>query len=170
MASKAVPNLQETSFVMKKSAAMKWNKDGQPLRCMIVDASIYARKNLRFVIEAFGGHVEGEAADGLAAVTEYDRVKPDIVLMDIIMPKMGGIDAAEIILQRNPQARIVMVSSVGNQVDILAALRCGARHFVHKPVKPEALYSAIQQVLEEGGTLISVAGTKSSARRKDESA
>src|SRR5260370_17394425 len=91
---------------MKKAAAIKWNKDGQPLRCMIVDDSIYARKNLRFVIETFGGHVEGEAADGLAAVTEYDRVKTDIVLMDIIMPKMGGIDAAAIIPRRNPPALI----------------------------------------------------------------
>src|SRR5260370_12305086 len=99
---------------MKKLAAMKWKKEGQPLRCMIVDDCIYARKNLRFVIETFGGHVEGEAADGLAAVTEYDRVRPDLVLMDIIMPKMGGIDAAEIILRRSAQAAIVVPCSLGN--------------------------------------------------------
>jgi len=155
---------------MEQFAAIKRSKDGQQVRYLVVDDSVFARKNLGRIIETFGGQVAGEAGDGLTAITEYERIKPDIVLMDITMPQMEGIEAAEKIVQQNPDARIVMVSSVGYQENIVAALQRGARHFVHKPVKPEALYSAIQQVLEEGGTLISVAGTKSSARRKDESA
>jgi two-component system chemotaxis response regulator CheY len=155
---------------MKKSAAIQWKKDGQPLRCMIVDDSIYARKNLRYLVETFGGQVAGEAADGLTAITEYHRIKPDVVLMDVVMPKMGGIDAAEVIVQQNPQARIVMVSSAGSRVDILAALRCGARQFVHKPVKPEALTRAIQRVLEEHGILVPAAAALAAAHRSDESA
>jgi len=71
------------------------------------------------------------------------------VLMDITMPKMEGIEAVERIVHDHPQARIVMVSSVGYQDNILSALQKGARHFVQKPVKPEALYEIIRYVLND---------------------
>src|SRR5260370_42443440 len=101
--------------------------------------------------------VAGEAGEGRPANTEYERIKPDIVLMDITMPQMGGIEAAEKIVQQNPDARIVMVSSVGYQENIVAALQRGARHFVQKPVKPEVLYEVIKYVLGEDGTVVSAA-------------
>jgi len=69
--------------------------------------------------------------------------------MDITMPKMEGIEAVERIVHDHPQARIVMVSSVGYQDNILSALQKGARHFVQKPVKPEALYEIIRYVLND---------------------
>ena len=89
----------------------------------------------------------GVAGDGLTAITEYDRVKPDMVLMDITMPQMEGIEAAERIVRAHPEARIVMVSSVGYQENVVAALQKGARHFVQKPVKPEVLYEVIKYVM-----------------------
>ena len=92
------------------------------------------------MVETFGGQVAGEAGDGVSAISEYERVTPDIVLMDITMPQMEGIEAAEKIVRDHPNARIVMVSSVGYQENIVAALQRGARHFVQKPVKPEVLY------------------------------
>ena len=85
----------------------------------------------------------------MAAISEYDRTQPDLVLMDITMPQMEGIEAAEKIVQKHPQARIVMVSSVGYQENIVAALQRGARHFVQKPVKPEVLYEVVKYVLGE---------------------
>ena len=88
----------------------------------------------------------------MTAITEYERSKPDIVLMDITMPQMEGIEAAEKIVQQHPDARIVMVSSVGYQENIVAALQRGARHFVQKPVKPEVLYEVIKYVLGEDGS------------------
>jgi two-component system chemotaxis response regulator CheY len=103
------------------------------------------------MIESFGGQVVGEAGDGCTAITEYARTKPDIVLMDITMPQMEGIEAVERIVQEHPEARIVMVSSVGYQDNILAALQKGARHFVQKPVKPDALYEIIRYVLNDDG-------------------
>jgi two-component system, chemotaxis family, chemotaxis protein CheY len=112
-----------------------------------VDDSVFARKNLARMVETFGGQVAGEAGDGLNAITEYDRLNPDIVLMDITMPQMEGIEAAEKIVQQHPDARIVMVSSVGYQENIVAALQRGARHFVQKPVKAEVLYEVIKYVL-----------------------
>jgi two-component system chemotaxis response regulator CheY len=124
-------------------------KDGQTLRYLIVDDSVFARKNLSRMVESFGGQVVGEAGDGRAAIAEYDRVRPDLVLMDITMPEMEGIEAAERIVRQHPEARVIMVSSVGYQENIVAALQRGARHFVQKPVKAEVLYEVIKYVMGE---------------------
>jgi two-component system chemotaxis response regulator CheY len=142
-------------------AALFRSKDKQPIRYLIVDDSVFARKNLAKIIEAFGGKVAGEAGDGCTAITEYDRVLPDLVLMDITMPQMEGIEAAERIVRQHPEARIVMVSSVGYQENIVAALQKGAKHFVQKPVKPEQLYEVIKYVL---GDDITAAATASAAQ------
>src|SRR5437016_11923318 len=145
-------------LVMEQFAPVKRSKDGQPVRYLIVDDSVFARKNLARMVESFGGLLAGEAGDGLAAITEFDRTHPDIVLMDITMPQMEGIEAAERIVQQHPEARIVMVSSVGYQENIVAALQWGARHFVQKPVKPEVLYEVIKYVLGEDGAVANAAG------------
>jgi len=143
---------------MEQFAAIKRSKDGQAVRYLIVDDSVFARKNLARIVESFGGEIAGEAGDGMTAISEYDRSKPDIVLMDITMPQMEGIEAAEKIVQQNPDARIVMVSSVGYQENIVAALQRGARHFVQKPVKPDVLYEVIKYVLGEDGVVTAAAG------------
>ena len=91
----------------------------------------------------------GEAGDGVTAISEYRQLTPDIVLMDITMPQMEGIEAAERIVRDHPGARIVMVSSVGYQENIVAALQRGARHFGQKPVKPEVLYEVIKYVMRD---------------------
>ena len=133
------------------------SKDQQPVRYLVVDDSIFARKNLTRMIQAFGGQVAGEAGDGCTAITEYNRTHPDIVLMDITMPQMEGIEAAERIVRQDPNARIVMVSSVGYQENIVAALQKGARHFVQKRVKPEVLYEVIKYVMGDQGTVAAAA-------------
>jgi len=143
---------------MEQFAPVRRSKDGQPVRYLIVDDSVFARRNLARMIESFGGQVASEAGDGLAAITEYDRTDPDIVLMDITMPQMEGIEAAEKIVQQHPEARVVMVSSVGYQENIVAALQRGARHFVQKPVKPEVLYEVIKYVLGDEGSVSNAAG------------
>ena len=121
--------------------------DGQPVRYLVVDDSLFARKTLARMIESFGGQVAGEAGDGLTAITEYIRTRPDVVLMDIVMPRMEGIEAAEEIVRQYPAACVVMVSSVGHQENIIIALQKGAKHFLQKPVKPEALYGAVKYIL-----------------------
>ena len=114
---------------MEQFAPVKRSKDGQPVRYLIVDDSVFARKNLARMIETFGGQVAAEAGDGLTAISEFDRTHPDIVLMDITMPQMEGIEAAERIVQQHPEARIVMVSSVGYQENIVAASATGRAPF-----------------------------------------
>src|SRR5712672_4069185 len=137
-------------------------KDGMPIRYLVVDDSVFARKNVAKMVEAFGGEIVGEAGDGCTAITEYDRTTPDIVLMDITMPQMEGIEAAERIIRSHPDARVVMVSSVGYQENILAALQKGAKHFVQKPVKAEVLYEILRYVLSDdpnaSGAPVALAG------------
>jgi two-component system, chemotaxis family, chemotaxis protein CheY len=137
-------------------------KDNQPVRYLVVDDSVFARKNIIKMVQLFGGEIAGEAGDGLTAIAEYNRTKPDIVLMDITMPQMEGIEAVERIVRQYPEARIVMVSSVGYQENILAALQKGAKHFVQKPVKPEVLYEILRYVLSDdpalAGSPVALAG------------
>lgn len=132
-------------------------KDHKPIRYLVVDDSVFARKNVAKMVESFGGEIAGEAGDGCTAITEYDRTVPDMVLMDITMPQMEGIEAAERIVRAHPQARIVMVSSVGYQENIVAALQKGARHFVQKPVKAEILYEVIKYVMGDDAMVSSSA-------------
>ncbi len=70
-----------------------------PIRYLVVDDSVFARKNVASMVESFGGEIAGEAGDGCTAITEYDRTTPDMVLMDITMPQMEGIEAAERIVR-----------------------------------------------------------------------
>src|SRR3984893_2377575 len=146
---------------MEQFAAVKRSKDGQPVRYLIVDDSVFARKNLARMIETFGGQVAAEAGDGLTAISEFDRTSPDMVLMDITMPQMEGIEAAERIVRAHPDARIVMVSSVGYQENIVAALQKGARHFVQKPVKAEILYEVIKYVMGDDAVVATPAAQES---------
>ena len=89
---------------MQQFAALL-RKDSRPVRYLVVDDSVFARKNLIKMIEMFGGEVAGEAGDGLTAIAEYNRTKPDIVLMDITMPQMEGIEAVERIVRQHAEAR-----------------------------------------------------------------
>jgi len=125
------------------------SQDQQPFRFLIVDDSAFARRNLARMVESFGGKIVAEAGDGAAAVQQYAQHKPDLVLMDVTMPNVRGIEAVELIIAKDAKARIVMVSSVGSQDNVVAALQKGARHFVQKPVKPEMLYEVLRFVLAD---------------------
>ncbi len=152
---------------MEQFTALSLSKEKRPVRYLVVDDSIFARRNLARMVESFGGVMAGEAGDGFTAITEYNRTLPDIVLMDITMPQMEGIEAVERIVRQHPDARIVMVSSVGYQENILAALQKGARHFVQKPVRPDVLYEIVRYVLNDDGVLAGVgAGNGNGAHKQ----
>ncbi len=146
---------------MTTFAPLLRSTDHKPVRYLVVDDSVFARKNLAKMIESFGGELAGEAGDGCTAIAEFERTKPDIVLMDITMPQMEGIEAADRIVRQHPEARIIMVSSVGYQENIVAALQKGARHFVQKPVKPEVLYEVVRYVMGDQGVAAAAVGSPS---------
>jgi two-component system chemotaxis response regulator CheY len=117
-------------------------------RALVVDDSEFARRNAAKVIAHLGGQVVGEAATGRQAVERYRALRPDLVLMDITMPEMQGMDAVEAIMKEDPAARIVMVTSVGHQEVVRRALGLGARYFLMKPLRFDEAVAALRFVLE----------------------
>ena len=102
------------------------------------------RMRLRKLLEA--SHFEViEAANGKQAVDLYQEQHPAIVMMDITMPEMDGVTACQTICQADPNAKVVMVSALGQQAMIVSAMQAGAKDFVVKPYEPERILQAISK-------------------------
>lgn len=114
---------------------------------LLVDDSAYFRLKLRDILEDNGHTIVGEAADGVKAQILYTQLKPDLITMDISMPTLGGIEAVKKILQMNAEAKIVMVSALGQRDFVLEALKLGAKHFVVKPIEKDKLIEVVNKVL-----------------------
>ena len=121
-----------------------------PLTCLIVDDSAFARFHLRRLMDSFDNVVASEAANGNEAISEYRRLKPDIVLMDIVMPGLEGVETVRRICEGDPKARVIMISSVSYKDKVQEALAAGAKYFIPKPVTTEELRKGIERVLECG--------------------
>ncbi|HZM88713.1 MAG TPA: response regulator [Blastocatellia bacterium] len=118
-----------------------------PLTCLIVDDSAFMRFHLRRMMDSFDGVIASEAANGNEALREYGRLRPDIVLMDIVMPGLEGVETVKRICSEDPKARVIMISSVSYQEKVAEAMSAGAKCFIPKPVTTEELRRAIQSVL-----------------------
>lgn len=111
---------------------------------MIVDDAMFMRNKVARLLRS-GGYAVCEACNGAEAVKSYFEEKPDAVLMDITMPVMTGIEAAKIIKGRDPDAKIIMVTALGQKSMIIEAIRAGARDFVVKPFDSEKLIEAVRK-------------------------
>lgn len=118
-------------------------------RVLVADDARFMRQLIREIIEPEGFEVVGEAADGRAVVEEFSRLQPDVVTMDIVMPKRSGIDAAKEILALDRSARIVMVSALGQEALVMEALQAGAADYVVKPFKPDAVIATLRKLMEK---------------------
>ncbi len=118
-------------------------------RLMIVDDSIFQRRNLGKMAVQMGWEVVAEASNGREAIELYHGFKPDIVLMDLVMPEMEGIDAVERILAMDKRARIVVISSIGHDEIVDRALTLGARRFLTKPVDLSLAADIIKSLMVE---------------------
>ena len=116
-------------------------------RILIVDDSLLARNNLKSILQNGEHKVVGEAVDGEQAVDQYLQLKPDIVTMDITMPKVNGIESLKRIIADDPEARVIMISALGQGGKILEALNSGARHYLSKPFESEKVLEAISEVM-----------------------
>lgn len=121
------------------------------IKILIVDDAAFMRMMLVDILVEKGFEIAGEAEDGEEALRLYGELKPDLVTMDIIMPGSGGIDVIKDILNEDPQAKILMVSALGQQALVKEALEAGAKGFVVKPFKPEKVIEEIQNILGEQG-------------------
>ncbi len=116
-------------------------------KVLIVDDSLITVKKLTALLEGLGHRVVGTAGTGGTAVEAYRRHAPDLVTMDITMPDMDGVEATARIVGEFPEARIVMVTSHGQERMVIDALDAGARGYVLKPVRPEKLAEMIDKVM-----------------------
>jgi two-component system chemotaxis response regulator CheY len=114
---------------------------------LIADDLSFMRMIQKEILAERGYDVVGEAADGLQAVEQYKSLKPDLVILDITMPNMNGLQAMRKILAFDAKARIIMCSALGQQNLIVDAIRAGVKDFIVKPFKPERILSAIQKAL-----------------------
>lgn len=118
-------------------------------RILVADDAKFMRKLLAKILEEGGYEVVGEAETGSEAIALYERIKPDLVTMDLVMPDMSGIDAIKEIVSGDSKARIVVVSAMGQQSLVSEAMSAGARDFVVKPFHPSVVLEVIGRVLKE---------------------
>jgi len=116
-------------------------------RILIVDDAAFMRMMLKDIITKNEYEVAGEAENGLKAVELYKELKPDLVMMDITMPEMDGIQAVREIKKIDPQAKIIMCSAMGQQAMVIESIQAGARDFIVKPFQAEGIVEAIKKVL-----------------------
>lgn len=115
-------------------------------RILIVDDTAFMRMSLRKLLEQHGHEVVGEAENGADAVQKYAELKPDIVTLDITMPKMDGLAALKALLALDPDARVIMCSAMGQKSMVIEALKAGAKDFIVKPFQPQRVLEAIEKV------------------------
>ena len=113
------------------------------MKVLIVDDAAFMRGMLRKILEAAGHVVVGEAVDGNDAVAKYAELEPDLVTMDITMPNRDGIEATRAIRSEHPKAKILMISAIGEERKVEAAILSGAYDFVIKPIIEERFLKAV---------------------------
>ena len=118
-------------------------------RVLVVDDAKFMRHMLKSILTDIGYEVIGEASDGAQACEMYKQLTPDIVTMDIVMPKQSGIDAVKGILEKAPDAKVVMCSALGQESLVMEALQAGARDFIVKPFKPENVLATLAKTLDK---------------------
>lgn len=116
-------------------------------KVLIVDDAAFMRMMLRDILAKNGFEIVGEADNGKVAVQMYGELKPDVVTMDITMPEMDGIAAVKEIKAADPNAKVVMVSAMGQQAMVIEAIRSGAADFIVKPFQPDRVLEALGKAL-----------------------
>jgi two-component system, NarL family, response regulator LiaR len=122
----------------------------QTIRVLIVDDHAVVRQGLRTFLELQDQpgdlpiEVAGEAADGREAIDLARRLQPDVVLLDLVMPAMGGIEATSRILECSPHTRVLILTSFGEEDKLLPAIRAGAHGYLLKDIRPDELAQAVR--------------------------
>jgi NarL family two-component system response regulator LiaR len=118
-----------------------------PIRVLVVDDHIIVRKGIRALLEECEDiQYVGEASNGLEAIQQAERVKPDVILMDLLMPEMDGIQAIRHISAQYPDVRILVITTFSGDDQVFPAIKAGAHGYLLKDSGSEQLLQAIRQV------------------------
>lgn len=116
-------------------------------KIMICDDAAFMRMMIKDILTKNGYEIAAEAENGAVAVEKYPDAKPDLVLMDITMPDMDGIQALKKIKEIDPNANIIMCSAMGQQTMVIEAIQSGAKDFIVKPFQAERVLEAVKKVV-----------------------
>ena len=114
---------------------------------LIVDDAAFMRMMIKDILTKNGYNVAGEAENGAKALEKYNELKPDLVLMDITMPEMDGIQALKKIKEADPAANIIMCSAMGQQAMVIESIQSGAKDFIVKPFQADRVLEAVKKAI-----------------------
>ena len=114
---------------------------------LICDDAAFMRMMIKDILTKNGYNIAGEAENGAKAVEKYAELKPDLVLMDITMPEMDGIQALKKIRESDPNAVIIMCSAMGQQAMVIESIQSGAKDFIVKPFQADRVLEAVRKVV-----------------------
>lgn len=117
------------------------------LNVMVVDDSAITVKKMVSLLEKLGHSIAATCDTGIEAVHSYSKYKPDLITMDITMPDMDGIAATEKIIEKYPEALILIVTSHGQKQMVLNAIKAGAKGYLLKPIQEESLVEALEKII-----------------------
>ena len=114
---------------------------------LICDDAAFMRMMIKDILTKNGYTIVGEAENGQKAVEKYNETKPDLVMMDITMPEMDGIQALKKIKATDPTAAIIMCSAMGQQAMVIESIQSGAKDFIVKPFQPDRVLEAVKKAI-----------------------
>lgn len=116
-------------------------------KILCVDDAAFMRKVIKDTLSKNGYTDLYEAVDGADAVEKYNELQPDLVIMDITMPNMDGLEALKAIRAKNSNANVVMCSAMGQEAMVIDAIQSGAKDFIVKPFKPDRIMKTVTNIL-----------------------
>ena len=117
-------------------------------RVLIADDAMFMRESIKKMLLANGHEVAGESEDGKETIEKFMECKPDLVILDITMPGMNGIDVLKYIMELDAEARVIICSAIGQTEVIAKAIQLGAKDFIVKPFGEEQMIGAIEKVMK----------------------
>lgn len=114
---------------------------------LVCDDAAFMRMMIKDILTKNGYNVAGEAENGLKAIEKYKEVNPDLVLMDITMPEMDGIQALKEIKKVDSGAKVIMCSAMGQQAMVIESIQAGAKDFIVKPFQADRVLEAVKKVV-----------------------
>ena len=119
---------------------------------LIIDDASIMRMVMKDILQRYCKYEKyniHEASDGHEAIHKYNRIKPSVVLCDISMPGMNGIDVVKAIIEKDPEAKIIMITASNDESDVVECIRAGAKDYIIKPPKPERVVVAIKRLTDD---------------------